>query len=127
MTTTRTQVAIIGAGPAGLTLARLLQLRGIDCVILEQRSRQYVEERVRAGVLEQGTMDLLVELGVGERMRREGMRHEGTYLSFNGERHRIDFAELTGGKAITGWRPAARSSSKRRASRCTGSTRTHPR
>jgi p-hydroxybenzoate 3-monooxygenase len=101
MTTTRTQVGIIGAGPAGLTLARLLQLRGIDCVILEQRSRQYVEERVRAGVLEQGTTELLTELGVGDRLRREGMRHEGVYLSFNGERHRIDFAELTGGKAIT--------------------------
>jgi p-hydroxybenzoate 3-monooxygenase len=100
MTTTRTQVGIIGAGPAGLTLARLLQLRGIDCVILEQRSRRYVEERVRAGVLEQGTTDLLDELGVGDRLRREGMRHEGVYLSFNGERHRIDFAELTG-KAIT--------------------------
>jgi p-hydroxybenzoate 3-monooxygenase len=99
--TTRTQIGIIGAGPAGLTLARLLQLRGIDSVILELRTRKYVEERVRAGVLEQGTTDLLVELGVGGRMLREGMRHEGVYLSFQGERHRIDFVELTGGKAIT--------------------------
>jgi p-hydroxybenzoate 3-monooxygenase len=97
---TRTRVGIIGAGPAGLFLARLLQLRGIECVVLESRSRAYVEERVRAGVLEQGTTDLMVELGVGERMRREGMRHEGVHFSFGGTRHRIDFMELTG-KAIT--------------------------
>lgn len=96
----RTQVGIIGAGPAGLFLARLLQRHGIDCVVLENRSRAYVEERVRAGVLEQGTADLMVELGVGERMLREGMRHEGVYFSFGGERHRIDFDELTG-RAIT--------------------------
>jgi len=98
---TRTQVGIVGAGPAGLVLARLLQLRGIDCVVLERRSREYVEERVRAGVLEQGTADLLVEMGVGERMLREGMRHEGVHFSFGGVRHRVDLAELTGGKAIT--------------------------
>lgn len=99
--TRRTRVAIVGAGPAGLMLARLLQLRGIDCVVLENRTRRHVEERVRAGVLEQGTTDLMVETGVGQRMLREGMRHEGVYLSYGGRRHRIDFSELTGGKAIT--------------------------
>jgi p-hydroxybenzoate 3-monooxygenase len=71
------QGGIIGAGPAGLTLARMLELRGIECIVLERRSREYLEKRVRAGVLEQGTTDLFRALGVGERMRREGMRHEG--------------------------------------------------
>ena len=98
---TRTQVAIIGAGPAGLTLAQLLHLEGIESVILENRSREYVEARIRAGVLEQGVVDLLVEAGVGERMVREGLVHEGIELQFAGERHRIDMSALTGGKAIT--------------------------
>ena len=97
----RTQVAIIGAGPAGLMLGHLLHLRGIDSVILEDRSREYVIERVRAGVLEQGTVDLLTEAGVGDRLQREGMRHEGIYIAFAGWRHRIDMAGLTGGRAIT--------------------------
>ncbi len=97
----RTQVAIIGAGPAGLMLGHLLHLRGIDSLILENRSRDYVIERVRAGVLEQGTVDLMTSTGVGERLRREGMRHAGIHLAFNGRRHRIDMAELTGGRAIT--------------------------
>ena len=97
----RTQVAIIGAGPAGLMLGHLLHLRGIDSVILENRSRDYVVERVRAGVLEQGTVDLMTSTGVGDRLRREGMRHDGIHLAFNGRRHRIDMAELTGGRAIT--------------------------
>ena len=97
----RTQVAIIGAGPAGLMLGHLLHLRGIDSVILENRSRDYVIERVRAGVLEQGTVDLMTSTGVGDRLRREGMRHDGIHLAFNGRRHRIDMAELTGGRAIT--------------------------
>ena len=98
---TRTQVAIIGAGPAGLTLAHLLHLEGIESVILENRSREYVEARIRAGVLEQGVVDLLIEAGVGERLAREGLVHEGIELQFAGERHRIDMAALTGGKAIT--------------------------
>jgi p-hydroxybenzoate 3-monooxygenase len=97
----RTQVGIVGAGPAGLMLGHLLHLQGIDSVILEKRSRQYVIERVRAGVLEQGTVDLMREVGVGERLVREGLRHDGIYLAFNGVRHRIDMAELTGGRAIT--------------------------
>jgi p-hydroxybenzoate 3-monooxygenase len=97
----RTQVGIVGAGPAGLVLSRLLYLHGIESVVVENRSRQYVEERVRAGVLEQGTADLLIEMGVGERMRREGLVHYGIELRFNGQGHRIDFRELTGGKGIT--------------------------
>jgi p-hydroxybenzoate 3-monooxygenase len=97
----RTQVGIVGAGPAGLVLAQLLHLRGIDSVVLESRSREYVESRIRAGVLEQGTVDLLVEMGVGDRLRREGLVHEGIELQFGGERHRIHFTELTGGRSIT--------------------------
>jgi p-hydroxybenzoate 3-monooxygenase len=97
----RTQVGIVGAGPAGLVLSHLLYLEGIESVVIENRSRKYVEERVRAGVLEQGTVDLLVEMGVGERMKREGLVHHGIELRFNGRGHRIDFAELTGGKGIT--------------------------
>src|SRR5580704_10955515 len=97
----RTQVGIIGAGPAGLVLSQLLHLRGIESVVLESRSRQYCEERVRAGVLEQGTVDLLIEMGVGERLKREGLVHHGVNLRFGGRTHRIDFAELTGGQAIT--------------------------
>lgn len=96
-----TQVAIIGAGPAGLALAHVLHQHGIASVVLEHRDRAYVEGRVRAGVLEQGTVDLLHALGVGERLRREGLVHHGFYLQFEGERHRIDMHELTGGSAIT--------------------------
>ncbi len=96
----RTQVAIIGAGPAGLMLAHLLHLRGVESIIIEARSREYVEGRVRAGVLEQGTVDLLNETGLGERMRREGLLHHGIELGFSGKRHRIDMKELTG-NAIT--------------------------
>jgi p-hydroxybenzoate 3-monooxygenase len=97
----RTQVGIVGAGPAGLMLAHLLHLCGIESVILECRSRQYIEDRVRAGVLEQGTVDLMIATGVGERLRREGLRHDGVWFSFGGERHRIHLSELTGGRAIT--------------------------
>jgi p-hydroxybenzoate 3-monooxygenase len=100
-TKVRTQVGIVGAGPAGLVLSHLLYLQGIDSVVIENRSRQYVEERVRAGVLEQGTVDLLTEMGVGERMKREGLVHHGIELRFHGKGHRIDFNELTGGKGIT--------------------------
>ncbi len=98
---TRTQVGIVGAGPAGLVLSHLLHLQGIDSVVVENRSRSYVEERVRAGVLEQGTVDLLTEIGVGERMKSEGLVHYGIELRFEGRGHRIDFQELTGGKGIT--------------------------
>jgi p-hydroxybenzoate 3-monooxygenase len=96
----RTQVGIVGAGPAGLMLARLLEREGIDTVVLEDRSRDYVEQRVRAGVLEQRTADLLVESGVGERLQREGIVHHGIELQFDGERHRIPLSELAGGRAI---------------------------
>jgi p-hydroxybenzoate 3-monooxygenase len=92
----RTQVGIVGAGPAGLMLARLLEREGIESVVLEDRSREYVEHRIRAGVLEQGTADLLVEAGVGGRMRREGIVHHGLELQFDGERHRIPLTDLTG-------------------------------
>ncbi|CAJ0776427.1 4-hydroxybenzoate 3-monooxygenase (NAD(P)H) [Ralstonia condita] len=97
----RTQVAIIGAGPAGLLLGQLLHRNGIDAVILETKSRHYVEERIRAGVLEQGTVDLLNEAGVGERMRREGLVHHGIDLLFGGTRHRIDLTAMSGGRSIT--------------------------
>jgi p-hydroxybenzoate 3-monooxygenase len=96
----RTQVAIVGAGPAGLMLARLLQIEGIDAVVLEARSREHVEQRIRAGVLEQGTADLLAASGVGERMQREGLVHHGIELQFGGERHRIPLSDLAGGRSI---------------------------
>src|ERR1043165_4623999 len=94
-------VGIIGAGPAGLVLSHLLHLQGIESVVLENRSRQYCEERVRAGVLEQGTVDLLCETGVGERLKKEGLIHDGIELRFGGKGHHMDFRELTGGKTIT--------------------------
>jgi p-hydroxybenzoate 3-monooxygenase len=96
-----TQVAIVGAGPAGLLLAHLLALRGIESVVLEARDRAYVEARVRAGVLEQGTVDLLSEAGVADRLHEEGLVHHGLELRFDGQGHRIDLSELTGGRAIT--------------------------
>ena len=99
--TTRTQVGIIGAGPAGLMLGHLLHRAGIDSVILEDRSEEHVIERVRAGVLEQGSVDLMHAVGVGSRLDELGMRHDGIYIAFNRERHRIDFEELTGGRSIT--------------------------
>src|ERR1044072_1190248 len=101
MPITRTQVGIVGAGPAGSMLGPLLHLAGIDSVIVENRSQEYVIERVRAGVLEQGSVDLMRATGVGDRLSREGMRHEGIHIRFNGQRHRIDMAALTGGRAIT--------------------------
>jgi p-hydroxybenzoate 3-monooxygenase len=96
----RTQVGIVGAGPAGLVLGRLLDLEGIDNVILEARSRDYVEHRIRAGVLEHDTAELLVQAGVGERMRAEGLVHDGIELRFGGAGHRIDFPGLTGGRHV---------------------------
>ena len=97
----RTQVGIVGAGPAGLLLSHLLHLQGIESVVLEARSREYCEGRVRAGVLEQGTVDLLIQSGVGERLKKEGLKHNGIWLSFGGNRHFINMRELTGGKSVT--------------------------
>jgi len=97
----RTQVAIVGAGPAGLVLSHLLARQGIESVVIERRSREYVEKRVRAGVLEQNTVDLLCETGVGERLRREGLVHHGIELWFDGTGHRIPLSELAGGRTIT--------------------------
>ncbi len=96
----RTQIGIVGAGPAGLLLSHLLSLAGIRSVVLESRSRRYVEERIRAGVLEQNTADLLSETGVGERMLREGLTHSGIEIKFNRRGHRLDFADLVG-KSVT--------------------------
>ncbi len=92
----RTQVGIIGAGPAGLLLSRLLALQGIDSVVLESRSRQYVEARIRAGILEQHTVDTLTAAGVGDRLRRQGLEHSGIHLQYPGTRHTLDFPALCG-------------------------------
>jgi p-hydroxybenzoate 3-monooxygenase len=96
-----TQVAIIGAGPAGLLLSQLLSLDRIESIVLETKSRAYVESRIRAGVLEHGTVQLLCDAGVSERLKKQGMRHEGINLGFAGVIHRINLADLTGGKAVT--------------------------
>ena len=100
-TSHKTQVGIIGAGPAGLTLALLLHRSGVTCVIMELRTREYAEGRVRAGLLEQNTVTLFNELGVAGRLNKEGLKHHGVYLSFNEERIRVPFDELTGGRCIT--------------------------
>ncbi len=96
-----TQIGIVGGGPSGLLLAHLLHLNGIDSVVLESRSEEYVIDRVRAGVLEQGMVDLLAAIGLDDRVKREGLIHHGINISFAGTRHRIDMHELTGGRAIT--------------------------
>ena len=96
----KTHVAIIGAGPSGLLLGHLLHLQGIDTVILEAKSPDYVLGRIRAGVLEQGTVDLLREAGVAARMEREGQVHEGVAFSFAGRQERIDLKALSGGKTV---------------------------
>ncbi|MFC7555811.1 FAD-dependent monooxygenase [Pseudoroseomonas wenyumeiae] len=97
----RTQVGIVGAGPAGLMLSHLLHLAGISSVILESRSRAVIEATIRAGVLEQNTVDLMVETGVGARLKREGFNHHGFEFRFGGEGRRIDLHELTGGRSVT--------------------------
>ncbi|MFP3724503.1 4-hydroxybenzoate 3-monooxygenase [Priestia filamentosa] len=97
----RTQVGIIGAGPAGLMLSHLLHLQGIDSIILEKRSREEIEGTIRAGLLEQGTVDLMKKTGVGERLMGEGHFHEGIELRFNGQSHRVNLHDLTGGKKVT--------------------------
>jgi p-hydroxybenzoate 3-monooxygenase len=96
----RTQVGIVGGGPAGLLLSHLLHLQGVESVVVEAQSRQYVEDRVRAGVLEQGTADLMKETGVGARLAREGLIHYGIELRFGGQGHRLDFKDLANGRAI---------------------------
>ena len=100
MSTIKTQVGIVGAGPAGLLLSHLLHLAGISSIVLERRDRAYVEHRVRAGVLEQGTVDLLTQAGLGDRLHREGLKHHGIELRFGGKGHRIDMTKLTGGRSI---------------------------
>jgi p-hydroxybenzoate 3-monooxygenase len=96
----RTQVGIVGAGPAGLLLSHLLHLRGIESVVIDNRGRAQIEATIRAGVLEQGTVDILNGTGLGERMAREGLQHHGIELRFGGRDHRIDFPSLTGGKSV---------------------------
>lgn len=97
----RTQIGIVGAGPAGLMLSHLLHLQGVRSIVVEDRSRDHVTHRVRAGVLEQGTVDLMVDTGVGERLRRQGLVHRGIEIRFEGRRHRIPLSDLTFGRAIT--------------------------
>jgi p-hydroxybenzoate 3-monooxygenase len=97
----RTQIGIVGAGPAGMVLALLLRSYDIECVVVEKRDRKYVENRVRAGVLEENTVELMRHLGVGERVVREGLVHRGTNLAIDGRRFRVDFAGLTNGKTVT--------------------------
>ena len=97
----RTQVGIVGAGPAGLLLSHLLALRGIDSVVVEIRSRAYCEARQRAGVLEDGTVRLFREAGLAGRLDAEGLEHGGIYLQFAGERHHLNFRDLTGGRTVT--------------------------
>lgn len=101
MSRIRTQVGIIGAGPAGLFLSHLLHLAGIDSVVLENRSREYVEHRVRAGVLEQGTVDLMRQTGLAERLERDGLAHHGIVIRFDGLSHRIPLSDLADGRSIT--------------------------
>src|SRR4051794_2327052 len=95
-----TQVAIVGAGPAGMLLAHLLDREGVESVVVETRSEEYVASRIRAGILEQSTVDLLQDVGLGDRLQREGDEHRGIHLQWHdgrhGERHHVDFVDLTG-------------------------------
>lgn len=97
----RTQIGIIGAGPAGMFLALLLRSQGIDCIVLERRDREYVENRVRAGILEQNTVELMHRIGLGERVSREGLVHRGANLAIDGRIFHVDFAGLTAGRTVT--------------------------
>lgn len=97
----RTQVGIVGAGPAGLLLSQLLHLRGIDSIIIESRSREAIEQTIRAGVLEQSTVDLMTEIGAGDRLKREGFVHHGFEIRFSGRNHRINLQDLANGRVIT--------------------------
>jgi len=97
----RTQVGIIGAGPAGLMLSHLLHQRGIESVVIDLRSREDIEETIKAGVLEQGTVDLMTQTGVGDRLHRDGFVHHGFNIAFSGEQHRINLYDLTGGRTVT--------------------------
>lgn len=101
MTPQHTTIAVVGGGPAGLLLARLLHLRGVDCVVLESKDRAYVEQRQRAGILEQGTVDVLRAAGAGERLDREGLVHHGIELRFDRRSHRIDFPGLANEASVT--------------------------
>ncbi|NJM44587.1 MAG: 4-hydroxybenzoate 3-monooxygenase, partial [Brachymonas sp.] len=103
MTSHRTQVGIIGAGPAGLLLGALLHKAGIDSIIVERQSGEYVLGRIRAGILEQTTVDALVSAGVGQRLLQEGVAHEHLSLSFASQLHTIDLPRLTGGKTVTAY------------------------
>jgi p-hydroxybenzoate 3-monooxygenase len=97
----RTEVAIVGAGPAGLMLSHLLHQRGVESIVIDKRTRQDIEETIKAGVLEQGVVDLMISTGVGDRIKRDGFTHHGIELRFNGRGHRINLYELTGGRAVT--------------------------
>ena len=99
--TSRTQVGIVGAGPAGLLLSHLLAMAGVDSVVVENRTRAYCEARQRAGLLEAGTVELLRSVGLGKRLDAEGIEHDGIYLQFLGERHHLNFRELTDGRWVT--------------------------
>jgi p-hydroxybenzoate 3-monooxygenase len=96
----RTQVGIVGAGPAGLMLSHMLHLRGVESVVVDLQTRQSIEETIKAGILEQGTVDLMCRTGVGDRMMRDGFVHHGINLAFSGGLHRINMFELTGGRAV---------------------------
>ena len=100
MTTTRTQVAIVGAGPSGLLLGQLLHKAGIDAMIVERVSGDYVLGRIRAGILEQVCIDLMDEAGVGERMHKEGLVHGGIEMLYDGQRHRVDLNKYSSGKNV---------------------------